>query len=140
MRRNGHHIQADVDAAMSSHETKGQTAILVAIDGEDKSLKHKNTAASAAQHVSSAGVLCAMLAIADTVKAESALAVRTLSSMGIEVVMITGDNRRTAKAIAAQVTQDSVTLTSRLSRDDVKRVCLSAGGDQEGVCRGAAVA
>uniref|UniRef100_A0AAQ4R0B9 Copper-transporting ATPase 2 n=1 Tax=Gasterosteus aculeatus aculeatus TaxID=481459 RepID=A0AAQ4R0B9_GASAC len=81
MRRNGHHIGEDVDAAMSSHETKGQTAILVAIDG----------------------VLCAMLAIADTVKAESALAVRTLRGMGIEVVMITGDNRRTAKAIAAQV-------------------------------------
>ncbi|TDG96114.1 hypothetical protein EPR50_G00236190 [Perca flavescens] len=81
MRRNGHHIGADVDAAMSSHETKGQTAILVAIDG----------------------VLCAMLAIADTVKPESALAVFTLNSMGIEVVMITGDNRRTAKAIAAQV-------------------------------------
>ncbi|XP_042261040.1 copper-transporting ATPase 2 isoform X1 [Thunnus maccoyii] len=81
MRRNGHHIGADVDAAMSSHETKGQTSILVAIDG----------------------VLCAMLAIADTVKAESALAVHTLNSMGIEVVMITGDNRRTAKAIAAQV-------------------------------------
>lgn len=51
----------------------------------------------------SVGVLCAMLAIADTVKAESALAVHTLNSMGIEVVMITGDNRRTAKAIAAQV-------------------------------------
>ncbi|XP_063734174.1 copper-transporting ATPase 2 isoform X2 [Eleginops maclovinus] len=81
MKRNGHHIGADVDAAMSSHETKGQTAILVAIEG----------------------VLCAMLAIADTVKAESALAVHTLNSMGIEVVMITGDNRRTAKAIAAQV-------------------------------------
>ncbi|KAL7370037.1 hypothetical protein ABVT39_017057 [Epinephelus coioides] len=81
MRRNGHHIGADVDAAMSSHETKGQTAILVAIDG----------------------VLCAMLAIADTVKAEAALAVHTLNSMGIDVVMITGDNRRTAKAIAAQV-------------------------------------
>lgn len=56
--------------------------------------------------VSSAGVLCAMLAVADTVKAESALAVHTLISMGIEVVMITGDNRRTAKAIAAQVTQE----------------------------------
>nr|XP_054595458.1 copper-transporting ATPase 2 isoform X2 [Nothobranchius furzeri] len=81
MRRNGHHIKADVDAAMSSHEIKGQTAILVAING----------------------VLCAMLAIADTVKAESALAVHTLNSMGIEVVMITGDNKRTAKAIAAQV-------------------------------------
>nr|XP_057907837.1 copper-transporting ATPase 2 [Doryrhamphus excisus] len=81
MRRNGHHVGADVDAAMSSHEAKGQTSILVAIDG----------------------VLCAMIAIADTVKAESALAVHTLGSMGIDVVMITGDNKRTAKAIAAQV-------------------------------------
>lgn len=44
-----------------------------------------------------------MIAIADTVKAEAALAVHTLSSRGIDVVMITGDNRRTAKAIAAQV-------------------------------------
>lgn len=43
MRRNGHHIQADVDAAMSSHETKGQTAILVAIDGEEqKNKKHSH--------------------------------------------------------------------------------------------------
>lgn len=55
------------------------------------------------KRVSCAGMLCAMLAIADTVKPESALAVQTLSSMGIQVVMITGDNRRTAKAIAAQV-------------------------------------
>nr|XP_009300468.2 copper-transporting ATPase 2 isoform X2 [Danio rerio] len=81
MLRNGLEVTADVDNAMSSHETKGQTAILVAIDG----------------------VLCAMIAVADTVKAESALAVHTLSSMGIEVYMITGDNRRTARAIATQV-------------------------------------
>lgn len=53
--------------------------------------------------MSLAGWLCAMFAIADTVKAESALAVETLSSMGVQVVMMTGDNRRTAKAIAAQV-------------------------------------
>uniref|UniRef100_A0A673FV80 Copper-transporting ATPase 2 n=1 Tax=Sinocyclocheilus rhinocerous TaxID=307959 RepID=A0A673FV80_9TELE len=81
MMRNGLEVTADVDDAMNSHETKGQTAILVAIDG----------------------VLCAMLAVADTVKEESALAVHTLSSMGIEVFMITGDNRRTAQAIATQV-------------------------------------
>ncbi|KAK7154948.1 hypothetical protein R3I93_009787 [Phoxinus phoxinus] len=81
MLRNGLEVTADVDDAMSSHETKGQTAILVAIDG----------------------VLCAMLAVADTVKPESALAVHTLCSMGIEVFMITGDNRRTARAIATQV-------------------------------------
>lgn len=36
MKRNGHHVGADVDAAMSSHEAKGQTSILVAIDGEQR--------------------------------------------------------------------------------------------------------
>lgn len=51
----------------------------------------------------SVGVLCAMIAIADTVKTESALAVHTLNNMGIKVAMITGDNKRTAKAIACQV-------------------------------------
>ncbi|XP_040561459.1 copper-transporting ATPase 2 isoform X9 [Gallus gallus] len=81
MRRNGLHIANDVNDAMTDHETKGQTAILVAIDG----------------------ALCGMIAIADTVKQEAALAVHTLKNMGIDVVLITGDNRKTAKAIATQV-------------------------------------
>ncbi|XP_069737689.1 copper-transporting ATPase 2 isoform X2 [Phaenicophaeus curvirostris] len=81
MRRNGLHIANDVNDTMTDHETKGQTAILVAIDG----------------------VLCGMIAIADTVKQEAALAVHTLKNMGIDVVLITGDNRKTAKAIATQV-------------------------------------
>ncbi|XP_067145770.1 copper-transporting ATPase 2 [Apteryx mantelli] len=81
MRRNGLHIANDINDAMTDHETKGQTAILVAIDG----------------------VLCGMIAIADTVKQEAALAVHTLKNMGIDVVLITGDNRKTAKAIATQV-------------------------------------
>uniref|UniRef100_A0A8B9BL43 Copper-transporting ATPase 2 n=1 Tax=Anser brachyrhynchus TaxID=132585 RepID=A0A8B9BL43_9AVES len=81
MRRNGLHIANDVNDAMTDHETKGQTAVLVAIDG----------------------TLCGMIAIADTVKQEAALAVHTLKNMGIDVVLITGDNRKTAKAIATQV-------------------------------------
>uniref|UniRef100_A0A8U7NSJ1 Copper-transporting ATPase 2 n=1 Tax=Corvus moneduloides TaxID=1196302 RepID=A0A8U7NSJ1_CORMO len=81
MRRNGLNIRNDVNDAMTNHEMKGQTAILVAIDG----------------------MLCGMIAIADTVKQEAALAVHTLQSMGIDVVLITGDNRKTAKAIATQV-------------------------------------
>ena len=50
-----------------------------------------------------AGVLCGMIAIADSVKQEAALAVHTLKSMGVDVVLITGDNRKTARAIATQV-------------------------------------
>uniref|UniRef100_A0A2K6SDC5 P-type Cu(+) transporter n=1 Tax=Saimiri boliviensis boliviensis TaxID=39432 RepID=A0A2K6SDC5_SAIBB len=81
LRRNGLTISSDVSDAMTDHEMKGQTAILVAIDG----------------------VLCGMIAIADAVKQEAALAVRTLQSMGVDVVLITGDNRKTARAIATQV-------------------------------------
>lgn len=48
-------------------------------------------------------ILCAMIAIADTVKPEAELAVQTLTNMGLEVVLMTGDNSKTARAIAAQV-------------------------------------
>lgn len=50
--------------------------------------------------------LCAMVAIADTVKPEAELAVHTLTNMGLEVVLMTGDNSKTARAIAAQVRKE----------------------------------
>ncbi|XP_018599997.1 copper-transporting ATPase 1 [Scleropages formosus] len=81
MKRNGLQVRTDVDEAMVEHERRGRTAVLVAVDG----------------------VLCAMIAIADAVKPEAELAVHTLSTMGLEVVLMTGDNCKTARAIAAQV-------------------------------------
>ncbi|HEY9282304.1 MAG TPA: HAD-IC family P-type ATPase, partial [Pyrinomonadaceae bacterium] len=59
----------------------GKTAVFVAVDGR----------------------LAGLLAVADEIKPESAEAVRALRSQGLEVVMLTGDNRRTADAVARAV-------------------------------------
>jgi Cu+-exporting ATPase len=69
----------EADAARLSEQ--GKTAIYVAVDGAP------------------AGVV----AVADTLKEDSPGAVRALGDLGLEVVMITGDNRRTAEAVARQV-------------------------------------
>ncbi|XP_073497113.1 copper-transporting ATPase 1 [Phyllobates terribilis] len=81
MNRNFLSMQSDTDDLMTEHENKGHTAVLVAVDG----------------------VLCGLIAIADTVKPEAALAVNTLRSMGLDVVLMTGDNSKTARTIASQV-------------------------------------
>ena len=54
------------------------------------------------------GELLGVIAVADTVKDDAAEAVRELKGMGIHVVMLTGDNARTAAAIGAQVGADEV--------------------------------
>jgi Cu+-exporting ATPase len=78
------------DAARLSAE--GKTPLLVAVDGAP------------------AGVM----AVADTLKEESVAAVAPLRKLGLEVVMITGDNRRTAAAIARQVGIGRVTNANPL--------------------------
>ncbi len=54
------------------------------------------------------GRLLGMIAVADVIKADSPQAVRELQNMGIRVVMLTGDNERTARAIGAQAGVDEV--------------------------------
>lgn len=62
-------------------EDDGKTAMFLSVDGK----------------------LQGIIAVADTIKATSKSAIETLQSMNIEVYMITGDNQRTARAIAKQV-------------------------------------
>ena len=54
------------------------------------------------------GILMGMIAVADVIRADSSQAVKELKDMGIEVVMLTGDNERTAKAIGRQAGVDRV--------------------------------
>jgi Cu+-exporting ATPase len=53
--------------------------------------------------VAAGGELLGVIGVADTPKPTSAAAVRSLQGLGLDVVMLTGDNRRTAEAIARQV-------------------------------------
>lgn len=75
-----------LEPKMAAFEEHGKTAMLMAVDGKAAGL----------------------IAVADTLKEHSAEAVAALKKMGLEVVMLTGDNQRTAKAIAAQVGVDRV--------------------------------
>ena len=54
------------------------------------------------------GALAGMIAVADVIREDSPQAVKELQNMGIEVVMLTGDNERTAKAIGRQAGVDRV--------------------------------
>ncbi|MBS2969190.1 copper-translocating P-type ATPase [Metabacillus sp. KIGAM252] len=54
------------------------------------------------------GTYAGLIAVADTIKESSAEAVKRLKDMGVRVVMITGDNERTARSIAAQAGIDEV--------------------------------
>jgi Cu+-exporting ATPase len=76
----------EIGARAESMRTKGETAMFVAIDG----------------------AIAGVLAVADPIKPTSAEAIRTLQEDGVRIVMITGDSRTTAQAVASQLGIDEV--------------------------------
>jgi len=92
---------ASVQEQLERLEQQGKTVMLVVIDGE----------------------MVGLVAVADTVKVGSAQAIQQLSAQGIATWMITGDNWRTARAIAAQVgIPDEHVLAEVLPEDKVAQV------------------
>ncbi len=84
--RPGAGLTAELDEAVVAAEAAGRTAAVVDVDGE------------------TVGVLV----VADTVKPTSAEAVRRLRNLGLRPILLTGDNERTAHAVAAEVGIDDV--------------------------------
>ena len=84
--RDYHIAMEEYEAQLAEYETNGKTAMVIAVDGQCRGL----------------------VAVADTIKETAPKAIKQLKDMGIEVIMLTGDNERTAKAIAKQVGIDRV--------------------------------
>jgi len=89
----------DGETVLQKFAESGKTPVLVAVDGK----------------------LAGIFGVADAVKENSARAIVELHEQGLEVVMITGDNRTTANAIAQQVGVDRV-LAEVLPQDKANRV------------------
>ncbi len=97
----------DAQARLHELASVGKTPMLVAAEGE----------------------LAGVIAVADTVKDDSRAAVVALHELGVEVVMLTGDNARTADAIAAEVGIDRV-VAEVLPEDKAHQIKLLQGDDK----------
>ena len=97
---------AGTDVALEALEEDGKTALLVAVDGQ----------------------LAGILAVADTVKDGAAEAVASLQALGLQVALLTGDNARTAAAIARQAGIDRVVAEVRPEEKAAEVARLQATG------------
>ncbi|MDY3817953.1 MAG: heavy metal translocating P-type ATPase [Lachnospiraceae bacterium] len=79
-------VPAELKATSDQLSEEGKTPLFFASDGE----------------------LCGIIAVADIIKEDSPQAIREMQNMGVHVVMLTGDNERTAKAIGAKAGVDEV--------------------------------
>ncbi|MED4128763.1 heavy metal translocating P-type ATPase [Shouchella miscanthi] len=93
-----------IEEKMATLETAGKTAMVIAIDNE----------------------IAGLIAVSDTVKDTSKAAVARMKSLGLEVIMLTGDNEKTATAIGNQVGIDRVIaeVVPEQKADEIKKLQL----------------
>jgi P-type Cu2+ transporter len=96
----------ELDARVQALASDGKTAMYVAVDRR----------------------MAGVVAVADTIRESARQAVRALHEFGVQTVMLTGDNRRTAEAVARQLQIDQV-IAEVLPEDKAKKVAeLQAAG------------
>jgi cation-transporting ATPase V len=119
----GHGVRADVDATVVhvGRRKLMNEAGLMGCTALDEVARRLEGEGKTAIFVGWDGRVRGVLAVADTLKDDAPAAVAELKAMGIQVVMITGDNQRTAASIATDVGIDRV-LAEVLPADKVEEV------------------
>jgi len=106
----GHGVKAGYKGGtvlLGNRKMMEKNGIAVAESLEEK-LKKLEEQGKTAMIVSKEGVIAGVIAVADTIKEHSKAAVSALKKEGIEVIMLTGDNERTAKAVAKDIGIDNI--------------------------------
>ena len=104
---------APAEETMERLEREGKTAMLVAVRGSEGRERDASSDQPRAE-----GELVGVVATADTVKGSARDAVSQLQERGIDVMMITGDNERTARAVAEQVGIDPDDVRAEVLPED----------------------
>jgi Cu+-exporting ATPase len=130
----GHGIEATID---SRRVLLGNLRLMeerkIALNGFSERAEQLSSEGKTSMFLAVDGIAMGMIAVADTLKENSKGAVEALHRMGLEVVMLTGDNQRTARAIAQQIGIDRVMaeVLPGLKAEEVKR--LQAEGKKVGM-------
>lgn len=93
-------VTQEVEDEIVTFESNGQTVVLVAING---TYTHVCPYTLLYGSIEWAGVLAGQMVIADRIKEEAPIAIAVLQRMGLKVLLLTGDNIKTAHAIADEV-------------------------------------
>jgi Cu+-exporting ATPase len=130
----GHGIEATID---SKRVLLGNLRLMeerkVFLNGLSEKAEHFSGEGKTPMFLAVDGEAAGIIAVADTLKENSKEAVESLHRMGLEVVMLTGDNQRTARAIAQQIGIDRVLaeVLPGMKAEEVKR--LQAEGKKVGM-------
>jgi Cu+-exporting ATPase len=130
----GHGIEATID---SKRVLLGNLRLMeerkVFLNGLSEKAEHFSGEGKTPMFLAVDGEAAGIIAVADTLKENSREAVESLHRMGLEVVMLTGDNERTARAIAQQIGIDRVLaeVLPEMKAEEVKR--LQADGKKVGM-------
>jgi Cu+-exporting ATPase len=105
----GHGVEAEVEGrSVAVGNLRMMKARNFPLNGLEKDVERLQSEAKTAMLVAVDGQVIGIIAVADTVKDGSKEAIAELHRMGLKVAMITGDNQKTAEAIAQQVGIDTV--------------------------------